>query len=42
MVIVNGKNLKGLINPLVDTEYNFSKFYAFFDRVLSASSKLLQ
>jgi len=42
VVIVDGKKLKGLINPLADTEYNFSKFYAFLEKVLNACAKLLR
>jgi hypothetical protein len=41
MVIVDGKTVKGLINPLADTEYNFSKFHAFLDKVLNACTKEL-
>jgi hypothetical protein len=39
MVIVDGKTVKGLINPLADTEYNFSKFLAFLDKVLNVCTK---
>jgi hypothetical protein len=31
VVIVDGKTAKGLINPLADTEYNFSKFHRFLE-----------
>lgn len=38
-VYVETKNFKGFINPMIDTEWNFSKFYAFFTEVLSAATK---
>lgn len=41
-VILDGKKQKGFINPLADTEWNFSKFYSFLERVLSACTKELQ
>jgi hypothetical protein len=41
MVILDGKKERGLINPLADTEYNFSKFYRFFEKVLNECSKRL-
>jgi hypothetical protein len=41
VVIVDGKTVKGLINPLADTEYNFSKFHSFLDNVLNACTKEL-
>jgi len=38
-VYIETKKFKGFINPLIDTEWNFSKFYAFFSEVLSAATK---
>lgn len=35
-VFLNTKKIKGVINPLIDTEWNFSKFYAFFSGVLGS------
>jgi hypothetical protein len=40
-VFLDTKKKKGFINPLLDTEWNFSKFYAFFSSVLDAASKLV-
>jgi hypothetical protein len=41
VVIVDGRTVKGLINPLADTEYNFSKFRSFLDKVLNTCIKVL-
>ena len=38
-VYIEGKNFQGFINPLLDTEWNFSRFYAFYSEVLSAAVK---
>ena len=39
VVFIDTKRKQGLINPLLDTEWNFSKFHAFFSSVLNAASK---
>jgi hypothetical protein len=41
VVLIDAKKLKGFINPLADTEYNFSKFHTFLEKVLNTCSKLL-
>jgi hypothetical protein len=41
VVFVKTKKMQGLINPLLDTEWNFSKFNSFFSSVLDAASKLV-
>lgn len=41
VVLLDGKKVKGFINPLLDTEYNFSKFHGFLARVLNACAKRL-
>jgi len=38
-VYIETKQMKGFINPLLDTEWNFSKFHAFLSQVLSAATK---
>jgi hypothetical protein len=41
VVFVDGKATRGFIDPLTDTEYNFSKFYTFFEKVLKLCPKVL-
>jgi len=41
VVLLDGKTVKGFINPLIDTEYNFSKFHGFLAMVLNACAKRL-
>lgn len=41
VVLVDGKKVKGFINPLADTEFNISKFLRFLERVLNAAAKRL-
>lgn len=38
-VFLDTKKKKGFINPLLDTEWNFSQFHAFFSAVLTAAAK---
>lgn len=38
-VYIEGKNFQGFINPLIDTEWNSSRFYAFYSQVLNAAAK---
>ena len=38
-VYIETKKMQGFINPLLDTEWNFSKFHIFLSRVLDAAAK---